>query len=127
MGETAAQTMREIEATRERLDGELRELEGRLPAAATWAKRGVGAMAGVGALGVITRFALRRRKHREGDRRVRELEKRISKLEHRLGLTHMSPVGRLARSSARCGPPRWQRPTAMRTGSGRGRRPLTSR
>ena len=84
MGETAAQTMKEIEATRNRLDGELRELEGRLPAVATWGKRVVGALAGVGALGAVTRFALRRRKHREGDRRVRDIEKRIAKLEDRL-------------------------------------------
>jgi hypothetical protein len=41
-------------------------------------------MAGVGALGVITRFALRRRKHREGDRRVRDLEKRLARLERRI-------------------------------------------
>lgn len=76
--------MREIEATRNRLDGELRELEGRLPAVATWGKRAVGALAGVGVLGAVTRFALRRRKHREGDRRVREIEKRIARLESRL-------------------------------------------
>ena len=76
--------MREIEATRNRLDGELRELEGRLPAAATVAKRAVGAAAGVGALGVVARFVLRRRKHKEGDRRGRDLEKRLAKLEHRL-------------------------------------------
>jgi hypothetical protein len=76
--------MREIEATRLRLDGELRELEGRLPAAASWAKRAVGAFAGVGALGVVTRMAMRRRKHRSGDRRVRDIEKRIERLEHRL-------------------------------------------
>ena len=84
MGETAAQTMKEIEATRDRLDGELRELEGRLPAAATWAKRAAGALAGVGALGVVTRFALRRRKNKEGDRRVRDLEKRLARLERRI-------------------------------------------
>jgi hypothetical protein len=76
--------MKEIEATRNRLDGELRELEGRLPAAASWAKRAAGALAGVGALGVVTRFALRRRKHRQGDRQVREIEKRLTRLEHRL-------------------------------------------
>ena len=84
MGETAAETMTEIEATRNRLDGELRQLEGRLPAAAKVAKRAAGALAGVGALGVATRFAMRRRKNKEGDRRVRDLEKRLSKLEHRL-------------------------------------------
>lgn len=84
MGETAAETMREIDATRNRLDGELRQLEGRLPAAAKVAKRAVGAAAGVGVLGVVARFAMRRRKNKEGDRRVRDLEKRLSRLEHRL-------------------------------------------
>ena len=76
--------MKEIDATRNRLDGELRQLEGRLPAAAKVAKRAVGAAAGVGVLGVVARFAMRRRKNKEGDRRVRDLEKRLSKLEHRL-------------------------------------------
>jgi hypothetical protein len=84
MGETAAETMREIDATRNRLDGELRQLEGRLPAAARVAKRAVGAVAGVGALGLATRFALRRRGKKEGDRRVRDIEKRLTRLEHRL-------------------------------------------
>ena len=76
--------MKEIEATRNRLDGELRQLESRLPAAAKVTKRAVGAVAGVGVLGVVTRFALRRRGKKEGDRRVRDLEKRLAKLEHRL-------------------------------------------
>jgi hypothetical protein len=84
MGETAAETMREIDATRNRLDGELRQLEGRLPAAARVAKRAVGAVAGVGALGLATRLALRRRGKKEGDRRVRDIEKRLARLEHRL-------------------------------------------
>ena len=84
MGETAAETMREIETTRNRLDGELRELEGRLPAAAKVAKRAAGALAGVGFLGLATKLALRRRGKKEGDRRVRDLEKRLAKLEHRL-------------------------------------------
>ena len=76
--------MREIDATRNRLDGELRQLEGRLPAAAKVAKRAAGAAAGVGVLGVVARFAMRRRKNKEGDRRVRDLEKRLSRVEHRL-------------------------------------------
>jgi hypothetical protein len=84
MGETAAETMREIDATRNRLDGELRQLEGRLPAAAKVAKRAAGAVAGVGVLGILTRFALRRRGKKNGDRRVRDLEKRLSRLEHQL-------------------------------------------
>jgi hypothetical protein len=76
--------MKEIEATRDRLDGELRQLEERLPAAAKVAKRAAGAVAGVGVLGFVARFAMRRRKRTEGDRRVRDLEKRLAKLEHRL-------------------------------------------
>jgi phage-related tail protein len=84
MGETAAETMREIDATRNRLDGELRQLEGRLPAAAKVAKRTAGAVIGVGVLGVVTRFALRRRGKEVGDRRVRDIEKRLARLEDRL-------------------------------------------
>jgi hypothetical protein len=84
MGETAAETLREIEATRTRLGVELSDLERRLPAAAGWAKRVGAAVAGVGAVGVATRFVLRRRKRTDADRRYRDLEKRISKLEHRV-------------------------------------------
>ena len=76
--------MKEIEETRDRLDGELRQLEGRLPAAARLAKRAAAALAGVGFLGLATRFALRRRGKKEGDRRVHELEKRLAKLERQL-------------------------------------------
>jgi len=76
--------MKEIEETRNRLDGELRQLEGRLPAAAKVAKRAGAALAGVGFLGLATRLALRRRGKKEGDKHVRDLEKRLEKLEHRL-------------------------------------------
>jgi hypothetical protein len=76
--------MREIDATRNRLDGQLKQLEGRLPAATRTAKRAVAALAGVGFLGLATRFALRRRGKKEGDRRVRDLEKRLAELEDRL-------------------------------------------
>ena len=84
MGETADQTMMEIEATRARLDRELRELEGRLPATARVAKRAAGAVVGVGTLGVLGRFVMRRRKRKSGDRRYRDLEKRLDRLEGRL-------------------------------------------
>ena len=84
MGETAAETMREIEATRARLGADLEELEGRLPAAARVAKRAGAALAGIGVLGVVTRFAIRRRKGSAEDRRIRDIEKRIAKLEHRI-------------------------------------------
>jgi hypothetical protein len=65
MGETAAETMTEIDATRDRLDGELRQLEGRLPAVARAAKRTAAALPGVGLLGMAMRFALRRRGRKE--------------------------------------------------------------
>jgi hypothetical protein len=81
MGETAAETLTEIETTRARLDGQLRELETRLPATARMAKRVTAALVGVGVLGAVTRFAMRRRKHRQGDGRLRDIEKRLARLE----------------------------------------------
>jgi uncharacterized protein (UPF0335 family) len=84
MGETAAETVKEIEATRARLGVEIQELEGRLPVVASMAKRVAAAAAGVGLAGAAMRFALRRRKKDEGDRRYRDLEKRLEKLERRV-------------------------------------------
>jgi hypothetical protein len=84
MGETAAETVREIEATRARLGADIQELEGRLPAAVGVAKRAGAAVAGVGAIGVATRFLLRRRKKADVDRRYRDLEKRLERLERRV-------------------------------------------
>ena len=81
MGETAAETLTEIEATRLRLDGELQELDRRLPATARMAKRVTAALVSVGMLGAVTRFAIRRRKRQEGDGRLRDIEKRLAKLE----------------------------------------------
>jgi hypothetical protein len=81
VGETAAETLTEIEATRARLDGELRTLEERLPATARLAKRVAAALVGVGVLGMVTRFAMRRRKRQQGDGRLRDLEKRLARLE----------------------------------------------
>lgn len=84
MGETAAETLTEIEATRARLDGEIRVLEARLPAAARMAKAVTAALVGVGVLGAMTRFALRRRRSRREGGRVRDIEKRLADLEARL-------------------------------------------
>jgi Protein of unknown function (DUF3618) len=84
VGETAAETVREIEATRARLGVEIEELEGRLPAAARVARRAGAALAGIGVLGIATRFALRRRRGSGEDRRIKDIEKRIARLEHRV-------------------------------------------
>ena len=67
MGETAAETMTEIDATRDRLDGELRLLEGRLPAAAKVAKRAPAPSRACGRAG--GRHAIRAPKEREEGRR----------------------------------------------------------
>ncbi len=68
MGETAAETVREIEETRERLDSELRELEERLPTA-KWAKRVAGLALGGGVGGtafwMVVKRARRRKKQKE--------------------------------------------------------------
>lgn len=62
MGENSAQTVREIEQVRDRLDGEIRELEDRLPAAHV-TKRIAAAML-TGTTGTVTFWAIRRVKQR---------------------------------------------------------------
>ena len=46
MGKSAAETVREIEDTRDKLESEIRELEGRLPHPAVWTKRLIGVAVG---------------------------------------------------------------------------------
>lgn len=69
MGQSAAQTVKEIEDIRGRLEADLRELQARLPAPATWAKRLVGAAVGGGIGGSALLFLLRRarRKRKRGE------------------------------------------------------------
>lgn len=62
MGENSAQTVREIEDVRDRLDGELRELEERLPPAHV-AKR-VGAALFTGTTGTVTFWLIRKARTR---------------------------------------------------------------
>jgi hypothetical protein len=85
MGQGTAETVTEIEQTRARLDTELRQLEARIPAAAVWAKRAVGAAIGGGIGAVVLRSVLRRRRKHEPDRRLRGLERRLDRLERELG------------------------------------------
>ena len=59
MGQATAQTVRQIEDTRDRLEDEIRELEDRLPRPAVWAKR---MAVGGGVVGAATLFLVRRRK-----------------------------------------------------------------
>lgn len=85
MGQSTAETVTEIERTRARLDSELRQLEGRMPAAAGWAKRAAGAAIGGGIGAMILRSVVRRRRKHDRDRRMRKLERRIDHLEREVG------------------------------------------
>jgi hypothetical protein len=71
MGQATAQTVRQIEDTRDRLEDEIRELEDRVPRPAVWAKRVVGVAVGGGVAGAATLFLLRRRKKRKNVQKVR--------------------------------------------------------
>jgi len=73
MGTSAAETVREIEVTRERLDAELQELEQRLPPAARWAKRVASVALGGGMAGSFLWFGVR--KLRRGRRKKTEPER----------------------------------------------------
>lgn len=64
MGESAAETVREIEQVRTRLDDQVHELEGRLPAPLTLVKRVAGVAAGGGFGGTMFWFAVRRLRNR---------------------------------------------------------------
>ena len=64
MGERAAETVEEIESLRHRLDGEVRELENRLPAPARWTKQLVGVAVGGGFGASVLWFGVRKVKAR---------------------------------------------------------------
>ena len=69
MGQSTAQTVREIEETRERLDAELRELESRLPKPAVWTKRLVGMVVGGGVGATAFMFAVKRFRKKKTQKR----------------------------------------------------------
>ena len=60
MGQRSAETVREIEQTRESLEGKLLALEERMPASLTFVKRVVGVAVGGGVGGTAFWFAVRR-------------------------------------------------------------------
>jgi len=72
MGTSAAETVREIEATRQRLDADILELEHRLPPPARWAKRIAGVALGGGVAGSLFWF---------GVKRVRGMRKRKAEVD----------------------------------------------
>lgn len=60
MGQTAAETVKEIELTRERLGDELKQLEERMPSPARVARKVGGILAGGGITGAVVWFVVRR-------------------------------------------------------------------
>ncbi len=84
MGETTAQTVKEIEATRTRLDSEFRELEARLPAPALWAKRLVGLAVGGGVVTTLLLATVKRMRSRGEQKELREIHRKLDRLEARL-------------------------------------------
>ena len=85
MGETPADTVRQIEETRRRLDAELEELQTYLPPARAEMKRAA-TIAAVVMMGLsIGAFVLRWRAKRGSSRRLRDIDRRLERLEDRLG------------------------------------------
>ena len=72
MGKSAAETVREIEATRERLDADITELQDRLPAPAVWAKRAVGVAVGGGMAGSMFWFGVKRLRSRRKQEKAKK-------------------------------------------------------
>jgi NADH dehydrogenase FAD-containing subunit len=73
MGQSSAETVKEIEQIRGRLEDEIRELEDRLPRPALWVKRLVGIAVGGGVTGLafwtaVRRFQKRRQAEAETER-----------------------------------------------------------
>jgi hypothetical protein len=60
MGTSAAETVKEIEDTRDRLETQIRELEGRMPSPAVWTKRLIGVAVGGGVSGTLFWIGVRR-------------------------------------------------------------------
>jgi hypothetical protein len=72
MGESAAETVREIEQTRDCLEDEFRELEQRLPAPAVWTKRLIGVAVGGGIGGSAFWFGVRRLRKRRKQKHAQQ-------------------------------------------------------
>jgi len=72
MGTSATETVREIEETRDRIETEIRELEGRLPKPAVWTKRIVGVAVGGGVGGTLFWFSVKRMRKRRKAKKIEQ-------------------------------------------------------
>jgi hypothetical protein len=84
MGQTTAETVKEIEATRSRLDSDFRELEARLPAPALWAKRLLGLAVGGGVVTTLLLATVKRMRPSREQKELREIHRKLDRLEARL-------------------------------------------
>jgi hypothetical protein len=64
MGQSSAETVREIEGIRSRMDSDFRELERRLPQPGVWAKRLVGILVGGGIGALVLRSLIKAARRR---------------------------------------------------------------
>lgn len=108
MGESAAQTVKEIEEVRDRLDGEIRELEERLPPAHV-AKKIAGGLL-VGGSGTMFWWAVRRARSRKSKKR--KVESRTVE-----AVVQVVPERWAQQVTAALNDGRWQRPAAYAAGA----------
>ena len=73
MGQSTAETVREIEDTRDRIESSFRELEERMPRPAVWTKRLVGVAVGGGVGGALFWFGARRLRNRKKKQEVAQV------------------------------------------------------
>ena len=87
MGQSSAETVKEIEQIRGRLEDEIRELEDRLPRPALWVKRLVGMAVGGGVAGFAFWSAVRRFQKR----RQAQAEAEAERIEARSPVVQLVP------------------------------------
>jgi len=85
MGTRAAETVTEIEDTRDRLESGLRELESRLPRPAVWTKRLIGVAVGGGVSGTMFWFGVRRIKNRRAAKKQPQMQAVVQLLPEGVG------------------------------------------
>ena len=74
MGTSSAETVREIEDTRDRIEAEIRELEDRLPRPAVWTKRVLGVAVGGGLGGTLFWFGAKRIRKRRSAKQPQQVQ-----------------------------------------------------
>jgi len=85
MGTSAAETVTEIQDTRDRLESGIRELENRLPKPAVWSKRLIGVAVGGGLSGTMFWFGVRRIKTRRAEKKKPQTQAVVQLLPEGVG------------------------------------------